>query len=509
MEPLRQIKIPEKLPTGIEGIEHITQGGFTKGRTTLVVGTSGSGKTLLSLEFLYRGITRFQQKAVFVTIEEEVEDIIGNVKNLGWDLDTLEQAGQLKFVDASPKESPLVEVGNYNLEGLMVQIESAIEEVSANLVVVDSIGSLFEQFSNQKTIRREILRLTKLLKRLGCTSLITAERLEEYGTISRYGIEEFVSDNVVVLRSVLEEEKIRRTIQILKMRGHAHAKGEFPFIIAETGFAILPLSARELQQSSSMERVGSGNATVDEMTSGGLFRDSIMLVSGPTGSGKTLMCATFITEACQQGEKVLLLAYEESPQQLRRNAQSWNVDFNKWESEGLLKIISLYPESMGLEEHLLLLQREVHSFHPRRFVMDSVSAMERVATIKNFREFVIGMTSFMKQEEVCCLLTCTTPKLAGGESITEAHISTITDIIVLLRYVEIQGSLRRGIAVIKMRGSQHDKDIHEFTIDSQGLHVGEPFKEAQNILLGTPSMSTMPDTQRLEMMFSEGGLDEQ
>lgn len=503
MNRLRGIKAPKKIATGIEGLEHITMGGLTEGRTTLVGGSSGSGKTLLAAEFLYRGITEFDRNGVFVTFEERPQGIMQNVKKLGWNLDELVQQNKLSIIDASPEPVPVTEVGDYDLSGLFAQIDYGVKEVGAKLLVMDSIGSLFHQFSNTALIRREIFRITEMLKELGVTAIITAERLEEYGPISRHGVEEFVSDNVIILRNVLEDEKCRRTIQVLKIRGDTHYKGEFPFTISNSGISILPLSAMELKQSSSSVRLSFGNAELDKMTNGGFFRDSIILASGPTGGGKTLMCTTFTAEACRHGEKVLLLAYEESGHQLLRNAQSWGMDFQKWEQDGLLKVICLYPEAMGLEDHLLMIRREIEEFKPRRMVMDSISAMERVSNVRNFREFVIGLTSYAKQEEICSLFTSTTPKLSGGDSITEAHISTITDAIVLLRYVEINGVLRRGIAVIKMRGSQHDKQIREFTIDGQGLHIGKPFKNVQNIVLGIPSSTAPSESEQLEEMFQK------
>ena len=503
MDELSGLKAPTKVVTGIEGLEHITLGGLPEGRTSLVVGSSGSGKTIFALEALYRGITQFERPGVFVTFEERPADITRNVKTFDWNLDALVTQGKLKFVDASPEPAEVEEVGRYDLAGLQVRIEHAIKEVGANFVVLDSIGSLFYQFNDAGLIRREILKLTENLKDLGVTSVITAERLDEYGPISRHGVEEFVSDNVIVLRNVLEEEKCRRTIQVLKMRGTTHFKGEFPFTISDTGISILPLSVMELKQPSTTEKVSTGNAELDKITNGGIFRDSIILISGPTGGGKTLMSTIFAAAACKAGEKVLLLAYEESHEQLLRNASSWGVDFQKWEDEGLLKIICYYPEAMGLEDHLLTIRREIESYQPRRLVMDSVSAMERVSTVRNFREFVIGLTSHLKQERVCSLFTSTTPKLSGGESVTEAHISTITDVIVLLRYVEIDGDLRRGLAVIKMRGSQHDKEVREFTIDGTGLHIGKPFRNVQNILLGIPSSSAPSEIKRVEELFEE------
>ncbi|MBF0310802.1 MAG: circadian clock protein KaiC [Magnetococcales bacterium] len=492
----------DKIPTGIEGFEHITMGGLPKGRTCLVSGSSGSGKTILAMEFLYRGITLFGRKGIFVTMEERVEDLIRNVRKMDWDLQSLVNEGRLRFVDATPEPEPLQESGPYDLSGLLTRIQHAVETTGAELLVMDSLGSLFGQFSSPSTVRREIFRITASVKEMGITALLTAEREGEYGPISRFGVEEFVSDTVIILRNVLKEEKCRRTIQVLKMRGESHFKGEYPFTInTHSGISILPLSARELKQSSSTHRVSFGNRTLDQMAGGGLFRDSIFLVSGPTGGGKTLLATTFAADGCSHGEKVLLLAYEESRAQLLRNAQSWGMDFRKWEEDGLLKVVCQYPEAMGLEDHLLLIQREIEQFRPKRLIMDSVSAMERVGPVRFFREFVIGLTSFAKQEEVCSLFTSTTPKLSGGDSITEAHISTITDAILLLRYVEINGILRRGIAVIKMRGSQHDKQIREFTIDNQGLHIGKPFTNVQNIILGVPSATAPSEGEELESMF--------
>lgn len=477
----------KKIPTGIEGFEHISLGGLVEGRTTLLVGTSGSGKTVFSVELLYRGITQFNQPGIFVTFEERPNDIVRNVRLLGWDLKQLVDQEKLLFIDASYDRSIVEESGTYDLSGIISQIGYAVKSIGAKLVILDSLGALFHQYSNPAVLRREIFRITDVLQDLGVTSIMTSERLEEFGPISRHGIEEFVTDCVIVLRHVLEEEHVRRTIQIHKMRGALHHEGQFPFLIDERGVSILPLSAMELKQLSSSDRISFGNAELDQMAGGGLFRDSIILVSGPTGGGKTLMCATFVAESCRKGERVLLLGYEESREQLLRNAASWGVDFEKWEKQGLLRMVCQYPEAQGLEGHLLSIRREIESFKPRRMVMDSVSALERIANLRVFREFLIGLTSYVKQEQVCTLLTCTTPELSGGESITESHISTITDAIILLRYVMVDTSLRRGMIIIKMRGSQHSKDILEFTIDSQGLHLGRPLSNIHEILSGIPS----------------------
>lgn len=480
IEPLRRIR------TGIRGFEHISLGGLVEGRNTLVVGTSGSGKTLFATELLYRSATEFGERAVFVTFEEKPADIVRNVQRLDWDVPTLIRGGKLVILDASVDRA-IVEAGGYDLSGIISQISDAVKEIDAKLVVLDSLGALFYQFENPGILRREILRLTDQLQELGVTSLMTAERLDEYGPITRFGIEEFVSDCVVVLRHQLSDEKVRRTIQIYKLRGDRHQIDEFPFTIEPEGLCILPLSAAELTQASSADRISFGSAALDDMAGGGLFQDSVILISGPTGSGKTLMGTTFASEACRRGERVLFLGYEESRPQLMRNAKSWGRDFEEWESAGLLKMVCQYPEAQGLEGHLYAIQREIERFRPARLVLDSISALERVGNVRNFREFVIGLTGFVKQQQVCSLFTSSSPSLSGGDSITDAHISTITDAIVLLRYVERDGALSRGVIIIKMRGSQHDKRFHEFAITDQGLEIGQPFVHVPTALLGIAS----------------------
>jgi len=501
--PYVDLKPAEKIPTGIEGFEHITLGGLPEHRTTLVAGSSGSGKTILGTELVYRSIAEFDRNCVYVTLEERGPEILRNVLRFGWDLAPFILENKLAIIDASRDPDVVQEAGPYELSGLILQIEHAVKRVNAKIVVLDSIGALFHHFSSPAIIRREIFRIAEALKRLNVTTVMTAERLAEYGPISRHGVEEFASDNVIILRNVLDDERCRRTIQIMKMRGDTHQKGEYPFTISESGCSIIPLSAVELKQDSTMDRVSSGSPEIDDMTNGGFFRDSLLLISGPTGGGKTLLSTTFAADACRKGEKVLILAYEESHQQLLRNAQSWGVDFAAWEKEGLLRIVCQYPEAMGVEDHLLNIRREIEDFEPRRLVVDSMSAMERVASLRTFREFIIGLTSYARAKDICSLFTSTTPRLSGGDSITEAHISTITDVIILLRYVEIDGMMRRGLSVIKMRGSQHEKQIREYTIDGTGIHVGEPFRNIQNIILGVPTSGGPSESDQLGDMFKQ------
>jgi circadian clock protein KaiC len=493
----------ERLITGIPGFDQITHGGIPAGRSTLISGTAGSGKTVFAIQFLYAGMQDYDEGGVFVTFEEAPLDLMQNVLAFGWDLDVFIKNKKFAIVDATPEPGEeAVHAGNFDLAALMARIEHAIRTVGAKRVVLDAVGALFPQFSDSNVIRRELHRIAGGLRKLGVTTIITMERLEEDGPIGRFGVEEFVADNVILSRNRLEHEKRRRTLEILKFRGAIHQKGEYPFTIdQEDGITIIPLSATELKQKSSDVRVSSGIAELDRMCSGGMFRDSIILVSGATGTGKTLTVTQYVKAAIQAGERAILFAAEESREQLTRNATSWGVDFEKAQQDGLLRIVARYPEMMGLEDHLLQIRRDIEDFQPQRVAVDSMSAFERVSSMKSFREFVIGLTSHIKQLEITGLFTNTTSMLIGGESITETHISTITDTIILLRYVELQGEMRRGLTVLKMRGTWHEKNIREYVIDGEGMHIKDAFQGVNGIISGVPVYTHRDERQQLASMF--------
>lgn len=496
----------EKLETGIEGFDLITEGGLPRGRTTLVSGTAGSGKTILAAQFLAEGIVHSGHGGVFVTFEETPEEIRRNVLGFGWDVSGWENEGKWVFVDASPQpEQEATVVGSFDLGALLARIEHATRKVGAERVALDSLGAVFTQFTDSATVRRELFRLATALKRMNVTAVMTAERIHEYGEIARYGVEEFVADNVIILRNALADEKRRRTIEVLKFRGTSHQKGEYPYtIVSGQGIIVIPLSAIKLKQKSSTVRVSSGNSQLDQMCGGGFFRDSVILVSGATGTGKTLMVTEFLAGGARNGGRCLLFAFEESREQLFRNATGWGVDYEPWEAEGRLKVLCKYPEAAGMEDHLIRMKEDIREFKPDRVAVDSLSALERVSSVKSFREFVIALTSFIKHQSIAGLFTATTPTLLGGVSVTEAHISTITDSIVLLRYVEMFGEMRRGITVLKMRGSMHDKDIREYSIDGQGMHVGKPFRNITGILSGQTVHRVAPEEmERIGSLFQE------
>lgn len=487
----------QKVRTGIEGFDEISYNGLPYGRTTLVSGTSGTGKTLFAVQFLHNGITQFQESGILVTFEESPADIIRNALSFGWDLQSMIEVGKLFILDASPDPEGYEISGNFDLSALIERIQYAIRKFKAKRVSIDSVTAVFQQYDPAGIVRRELFRLTARLKEASVTTVMTTERTEEYGPIARFGVEEFVSDNVVILRNILEGERRRRTIEILKLRGTTHMKGEYPFTITNEGVSIFPLGAMRLTQRSSNVRVSSGVTKLDGMCGGGFFKDSIILATGATGSGKTSLVSKFLAEGCLQRERCILFAYEESRAQLARNASSWGINLEEFESKELLKIICAYPESAGLEDHLQIIKTEMLNFKPSRIAIDSLSALARGVSQNGFRQFVIGVTGLAKQEEITGFFTNTTDQFMGSHSITESHISTITDTIILLQYVEIRGQMARALNVFKMRGSWHDKGIREYLISDDGIQIRDSFQGYERIISGSPSRIAIDEKNEL------------
>jgi circadian clock protein KaiC len=481
----------ERLETGIPGLDALGFGGLPKGRTTLLTGTTGSGKTVFALQFLAAGVNSFGQPGVLVTLEEPAAELIANMGSFGWDLAGLVDSGRVVVIDATDRGEQVVS-GGFDFGGLSARIAHAVREVGAQRLVVDPLDVLFLDFGEAREVRKALHGVARALRPLGVTTVMTAERAADDGPYTRFGAEEFVADNLVVLRNSLDEERRRRTLEVVKFRGYQHRKGEFPFVIDPvTGIEVVPFSViegerREEAAAAAVDRISLG-PPLTEMCGGGVYRDTVVLVTGATGTGKTLLGAQFAQAGLDAGERVLFLSFEESASQIVRNVNSWGMDFGAPEVDGRLRIISRYPERMGLEDLLVEIRREVERFEPGRVVIDSMTALMHNAPAREFREFGVGLSGYFKRRGVAALMTTTLLTLFGGESATGVALSTVADAIVALRYLELEGELRRGIAVVKLRGQAHDRTIQEYEITDDGIQVIGPFHGVAGILAGRAS----------------------
>ena len=491
--PTEPLALP-RVETGIPGLDDVSQGGLPRGRVTVVVGPAGSAKTVLAGQFLASG-ARSGEPGVFVTLEEPEADLRRNLTTLGLDIASLEESGDWEFVDAAPRyDSGQDQTLPVRIDTLAAQIGQAIDRTGATRIVIDSYGSAGFDTADRRG-RVQLRSLLSELRRMGATVVLTVETGLTMGhELPGNGVEEFVADTVILLRNSMEGESRRRTLEILKMRGAPHRRGQVPFtILPGRGMVVLPLPVEPSDRGSLDDRVTSGNAEVDGLCGGGFFRDSIVLVSGATGTGKTLMVTEFLAGGLARGEKTLLFAFDESQDQLRRNARGWGYDFHETEADGLLQVVSTYPEVATHEDHLVAIKAAIDEFGPARIAVDSLSALERVGSVTSLRDFIIALTAYVRAKQVVGMFTVAADTLLSGSSVTETHISTLTDSIILLRYVEVFGALKRGMTVLKMRGSDHDRDIREFRIDGTGLHVGEPFRTVAGILSGNV-VSVTPTT---------------
>jgi circadian clock protein KaiC len=474
---------PARIAVGIPGFDELVHGGLPKGRSTLLAGSTGTGKTVFGLQFLAAG-ARLGEPGVLVTFAERPDDLIANVESFGFDLGGLVRDGLLAIVDATPDANARVS-GNFDLSGLSARIGHALSEVNGTRLFLDPIDALFEEFSDPVEVRRAFAAMLRALRPLGATTLIAAERPSENGGVTRYGAEEFVVDNVVLMRNVRAQERRRRTVEVLKLRGADHHKGEFPFVIdASAGIEIVPFSPIEGDATGSAERISLGNADLDEMCGGGMYRDALMMITGATGTGKTLIGLQFMVAGVEAGERVLYLSFEESQWQLERNAAAWGMDLMSPERAGRLRIVSRYPARLGLEDLLVELKHTVEEFEPKRLVLDSITAIEHNSPSKAFREFSVGLSGYLKGRGVATMMTTTLPNLLGGDHATDLYLSTIADAILALRYFDLDSQVRRAILVLKMRGSQHASKMHEYEILETGMSVRGPIDGIRGILAG-------------------------
>lgn len=468
----------DRVPTGISGFDQIALGGLPTGRSTLVTGTAGSGKSLFATEFLARGIEKFDEPGVFVTFEEPPDDIRINAASLGFDIAGWEGAGRWVFVDVSPgtaEDAPMV--GAYDLGPLVARIEHAVRRIGARRVALDPFSSVLTRFPEQVIVRAAMRRVVLILNALGVVSVLTAEKIGDYDNLSSHGVEEFVTANVVTLRNVLELEKRRRTVEIVKFRGAPHRTGEWQFAIDQRdGIVVLPLSFVGARERASQLRISSGNDELDRMCGGGFFRDALALVTGPTGAGKTLTGLQFTRAAAAAGERCLLCTFDETRDQLGRNAGSWGMDLDAMEASGLVQVMAEYPETSSLADHLLRLRRTVERFDPTRLVIDALSALERIAGQRALLDFVTALGALLRQREITTLLTATPSSNAHpmGAPVAAIEAASLTDVTIRLHYAEQAGRNQRAISVIQTRGSAHDESIRRITIDHTGLHIVGP-----------------------------------
>ena len=459
-----------KCPTGIAGLDDVTGGGLPKGRPSLVCGGPGCGKTLLAAEFLVRGATRYGEPGVFMAFEETAEELAANVRSLGFDLDDLIAHKKLAVDYVYVERSEIDETGEYDLEGLFVRLGHAIDSLGAKRVVLDTIEVLFSGLSNTAILRAELRRLFRWLKDKGVTAVITGERGD--GAMTRFGLEEYVSDCVIALDHRVTEQVSTRRLRVVKYRGSAHGTNEFPFLIDGGGITVVPITSAGMDHPASTERVSTGVAGLDGMLGGkGYLRGTSVLVSGTAGTGKTSLAGHFAAAACGRGEKCLYFSFEEAQSQLVRNMRSIGLDLGKWVGSGLLRVHSSRPTRFGLEMHLATMYKAVTEFGPQVVVIDPISNFISSGTTSEAGTMLIRLVDFLKERGVTALFT---NLIHGGGELeqTDVGISSIIDTWLLLRDTERDGE-RGGVAyVLKSRGMAHSKQVREFRLTDSGIELG-------------------------------------
>jgi circadian clock protein KaiC len=468
--PSKRSSLP-KAPTGIEGLDGITGGGLPRGRPTLVCGGAGCGKTLLAMEFLVRGATEFGEPGVFLAFEETAEELAQNMGSLGFDLEELARRNQLRVDFVHVERSQIEETGEYDLEGLFIRLGHAIDAVGARRVVLDSIETLFGGLSNAAILRSELHRLFRWLKDKDVTTVITGERGE--GTLTRHGLEEYVSDCVIILDHRITEQLSTRRLRIVKYRGSVHGTNEYPFLIDENGISVLPITLLGLRQEASDERISTGVARLDAMLGGeGVYRGTSVLVTGTAGTGKTSLAAHFADAACRRGERGLYFAFEESESQLVRNMRSIGLDLRPWLKKGLLRVHATRPTAFGLETHLVTLHKLVNEFEPSVVVVDPITTFGNAGTSLEAEAMLMRLVDFLKSRQITAFFTSLTHSGSLQEQ-SQVGISSLIDTWLLLRDSELGGERNHAVYILKSRGMAHSNQIREFLLTGHGVELRE------------------------------------
>ncbi len=486
-KPTESLPTLLKVRTGIEGLDEITGGGLPAGRPTLVCGSAGCGKTMLAMEFLVRGATQFGEPGVFMMFEENAAELTANVHSLGFDLEKLaaQKLIALDYVHIERRE--IEETGEYDLEGLFIRLGHAIDTIGAKRVVLDTVEALFAGLPNHAVLRAELRRLFRWLKDRGMTAIITGEK-GEGNAITRYGLEEYVADCVIILDQRIQEQISTRRLRVLKYRGTAHGMNEYPFLIGVHGFSVLPITSLQLDHPVSTQRVPTGIARLDEMLGGkGIFRGSSVLVSGSPGTGKSSIAARLIEATCQRGESALIFAYEESAAQIIRNMRSVNIDLAPWVKKGLLQIHSSRPTLHGLEQHLVMMHDIVRAFRPAVVAVDPISNLTMAYDDAEVKPTLMRLIDFLKKEQITAVFTSLT---SGGDSTSapedsQLGVSSLMDTWLLLRNVEFSGERNRTIFVRKSRGMAHSNQVREFVLSDSGIDLVDVYLGGDRVLTGS------------------------
>ena len=476
-----------KSPTSIQGLDEITGGGLPKGRPTLVCGGAGCGKTLFAMEFLVRGATQYNEPGVFISFEETEKELTANVASLGFDLDNLVKRKKIWLEHIHVIRGEIEQSGEYDLEGLFIRIHHAVESIGAKRVVLDTIETLFTGLPNPHILRSELQRLLHWLKRKGVTTIITAERGE--GTLTRQGLEEYVSDCVILLDHRVNDQSSIRRLRIVKYRGSTHGTNEYPFLIDEDGFSVLPVTSLGLNYFSSHDRISTGIPRLDTMLSGkGYFRNSTVLVSGTAGTGKTSIAAQFVEAACKRGERVLYFTFEESPSQLVRNMHSIGINLEPWMKKGLLQFHATRPTLYGLETHLTTSIKLINNFKPGVVILDPINAFVMGENQTEVKTMLLRLVDFLKMNRVTAFFTSLNSADENME-ITDVYVSSLIDTWLLLRDIEIGGERNRGLYVLKSRGMAHSNQIREFRLTDHGIELLDVYVGAEGVLTGSARLS--------------------
>jgi circadian clock protein KaiC len=472
-----------KTPTGITGLDEITEGGLPKGRPTLICGDAGSGKTLFSIEFIVKGATEFNEPGVFVAFEEKSEELALNVASLGFDLNKLIAEKKVKIDHIHIDRTEIEETGEYDLEGLFIRLGYAIDSIGAKRVVLDTIENLFSGLSNHAILRAELRRLFAWLKDKGVTAVVTGEKGD--GKLTRQGLEEYVSDCVILLDHRIQNQVSTRRLRVVKYRGSTHGTNEYPFLIDADGISVLPVTSLQLSNSVSKERVSSGIPALDEMLGGkGFFKGSSILVSGSAGSGKTSIAAHFVNACCSKKQRCLFLVFEESPYQIIRNMRSINIDLQKYVDSGLLKIHASRPTLHGLEMHLVVIYKLVKQFKPKAVVLDPITNLVTVSNLGEVRSFLMRLIDFLQKEQITVMFTA----LTFGDSFqseSTMEVSSLIDTWLSVHDIELNGERNRGIYIIKSRGMNNSNQVREFRITDNGIQIVELTLGPNGVLIGS------------------------